>query len=325
METPLFDQRMNLDGLNKAVNDMQEEVSRLVIGQKEMIGLITAAMLAGGHVLIEGMPGVAKTLTARLMARSMDVAFGRIQFTPDLMPSDVLGTNVFNPARGSFEFRKGPVFGQVILIDEVNRAPAKTQAALFEIMEERQVTIDGTSYGLEEPFMVMATQNPVEQEGTYRLPEAQLDRFMFKIKVPYPSEQEELSILQRFHGANREQLFEQVKPVINAQQIRELRQQLQQIVAEEKILKFIAAIVVATRNDSNIFLGASPRASLALLQGAKAVAAMAGRDFIVPDDVLYVSRPVLRHRIILTPEKEMEGVTEDETIDKIIHGIEIPR
>lgn len=325
MEGALFDQRMNLDGLNNAVNSMQEEIARIVIGQQEMIGLITAAMLAGGHVLIEGMPGVAKTLTARLMAKSMDVAFGRIQFTPDLMPSDVLGTNVFNPAKGNFEFRKGPVFGNVILIDEVNRAPAKTQAALFEIMEERQVTIDGTSYILDEPFMVMATQNPVEQEGTYRLPEAQLDRFMFKIKVPYPTEEEELAILQRFHQADRAALLQMVKPVITAAHIRSLRKQLQQIIAEERILKFIAAIVVATRNDRNIYLGASPRASLALLQGAKAIAAMAGRDFIIPDDVLYVARPVLRHRIMLTPEKEMEGVTEDETIEKIIHGIEIPR
>lgn len=325
MEESLFEKRLNLDMLSNSVKEIQSAVSKVVIGQQEVMKLIIAAVLADGHVLIEGVPGVAKTLMARLMARCMNVSFSRLQFTPDLMPSDVLGTNVFNPANASFEFKRGPVFGNVILIDEVNRAPAKTQAALFEIMEERQVTIDGKSHLLEQPFIVLATQNPVEQEGTYRLPEAQLDRFMFKLKMPYPTEMEEVEIMQRFHTTDRDELINSILPVINAEQIAVLRKLMKEIVVEEKLMQFIAAIVVATRNHKSIYLGASTRASLAILQGAKAVAAIAGRDFIVPEDIVYIAKPVLRHRIILTPEKEMEGATEDEVIDKIIHGIEIPR
>jgi len=325
MEEPLFEKRLNLDGLSQSVTDIQTAIGKIVVGQHETIKLIIAAVLADGHVLIEGMPGVAKTLTARLMSKCMNVSFGRLQFTPDLMPSDVLGTNIFNPASASFEFKKGPVFGNVILIDEINRAPAKTQAALFEIMEERQVTIDGKSHLLEQPFIVLATQNPIEQEGTYRLPEAQLDRFMFKLKMPYPNEVEEVEIMQRFHATNRDELVNAIQPVINAEQISNLRKLMKEIVVQEKLLQYIASIVVATRNHKSIFLGVSTRASLAILQGAKAIAAISGRDFIVPEDIIYIARPVLRHRIILTPEKEMEGATEDEVIDKIIHAIEIPR
>jgi MoxR-like ATPase len=220
---------------------------------------------------------------------------------------------------------RGPIFGNIVLIDEINRAPAKTQSALFEVMEERQVTIDGTTHFLPPPFVVIATQNPIEQEGTYRLPEAQLDRFIFKITVPYPTETEELSILQRFHFPGRKAVMDSVQPVISNEQIIALREQLTGIVADEKLLQFIARIIVATRNDKSVYLGASPRASLAMLQAAKAFAAMAGRDFIIPDDVLSVAKPILRHRIILTPEKEMEGVTEDEVIEKIVHSIEVPR
>lgn len=325
MEESVFEKRVNLDALSQSVADIQASIGKVVVGQQEVIKLIIAAVLADGHVLIEGMPGVAKTLTARLMAKCMDVSFSRLQFTPDLMPSDVLGTNIFNPATASFEFKKGPVFGNVILIDEINRAPAKTQAALFEIMEERQVTIDGKSHILDQPFIVLATQNPIEQEGTYRLPEAQLDRFMFKLKMPYPSEKEEVEIMQRFHGTERDVLVNNIEPVINATQISTLRKLMKEIVVEEKLLQYIAAIVVATRHNKSIYLGVSTRASLAILQGAKAIAAISGRDFIVPEDIIYIAKPVLRHRMILTPEKEMEGVTEDEVIDKIIHAIEIPR
>jgi MoxR-like ATPase len=325
MEDNLFEQRLDLGALTKAIEDMQHEIKKVIVGQDEMVRLIVAAILADGHVLIEGLPGVAKTLTARLVAQCLRSNFSRIQFTPDLMPSDVLGTNIFNPGKSTFEFRRGPIFGNIVLIDEINRAPAKTQSALFEVMEERQVTIDGTTHFLPPPFVVIATQNPIEQEGTYRLPEAQLDRFIFKITVPYPTETEELSILQRFHFPGRKAVMDSVQPVISNEQIIALREQLTGIVADEKLLQFIARIIVATRNDKSVYLGASPRASLAMLQAAKAFAAMAGRDFIIPDDVLSVAKPILRHRIILTPEKEMEGVTEDEVIEKIVHSIEVPR
>ena len=325
MSEELFEQRIDLSELNKAVFGLQSEVGKIIVGQHEMVKLIIAAILADGHVLIEGVPGVAKTLTARLVAKSLQVGFSRIQFTPDLMPSDVLGTNIFNPGKAQFEFKRGPIFSNVVLIDEINRAPAKTQSALFEVMEERQVTMDGTTHPMSLPFMVVATQNPIEQEGTYRLPEAQLDRFLFKIIVPYPNEEEETNILQRFHQFGSAPVMDMVQPVITAQQILQLRQVIKSIVIEEKLLQFIAKITIATRNDKAIYLGASPRASLAMLNSAKAVAAMSGRDFVIPDDIVYVATPVLRHRIILTPEKEMEGIQEDEVINKIVHAIEVPR
>jgi MoxR-like ATPase len=325
MEDALFEQRIDLGELNNAVQALQQEIQKIIVGQDEMVQLIMAALLADGHVLIEGVPGVAKTLTAKLVAQCLQVAFSRIQFTPDLMPSDVLGTNIFNPGDGRFEFRRGPVFSNIVLIDEINRAPAKTQAALFEVMEERQVTMDGTTHLLAPPFMVLATQNPVEQEGTYRLPEAQLDRFLLKIVVPYPEEAEEVAILQRFHRLGMLNPLETVQPVMEAAQIMRFRQQVRQVVVEEKLLQFIARIVVATRRDKAVYLGASPRASLAVLNTAKALAAMAGRDFVVPDDIVRAAKPVLRHRIILTPEKEMEGTGEDAVISQLIHTIEVPR
>lgn len=325
MEDTIFEQRLDLSELNGAVQRLQDEIGKVIVGQDELVQLIIIAILADGHVLIEGVPGVAKTLAAKLVAKSMQVGFSRVQFTPDLMPSDVLGTNIFNPGSGRFEFRKGPVFGHVVLIDEINRAPAKTQAALFEVMEERQVTMDGITHKMQHPFMVLATQNPIEQEGTYRLPEAQLDRFLFKIKVPYPSEAQEIAILQRFQQTDAEEGVLSVTPVVSGDDIMRLRAVTRQVIAEEKLLTFIARIIVATRNDKSVYLGASPRASLALLNAAKAAAAVAGRDFITPDDVIFVARPVLRHRLILTPEREMEGVTEDEVIHNIVHSIEIPR
>ncbi|HEY0434460.1 MAG TPA: MoxR family ATPase [Chitinophagaceae bacterium] len=321
----LFHQRTDLSALNRAVIAIHDEIRKLIVGQEEMIRLILTALLADGHVLIEGVPGVAKTMTAKLVARSLDVVFARLQFTPDLMPSDVLGTPVFNPQRGTFEFKQGPIFGNVVLIDEINRSPAKTQAALFEVMEERQTTVDGRTYPMPAPFMVLATQNPIEHEGTYRLPEAQLDRFLFKIVVPYPSEADELMILKQFHQLGNTPVFEQVSAVLTGPAIIELRQQIKNLVIEEKLLQFIARFVANTRNHKSIYLGASPRASLALMNASKALAAINGRDFVTPEDILEVLSPVLRHRIVLTPEREMEGITEDEVIKQIVNGMDIPR
>ena len=325
MEEQLFQQRTDLSALNDAVVSIRTEIRKIIVGQDEMVKLIIAALLADGHVLIEGVPGVAKTLTAKLVARSVDAGFSRIQFTPDLMPSDVLGTPVFNPRDASFDFKKGPVFSNIVLVDEINRAPAKTQSALLEIMEERQASIDGKTYPMASPFMVLATQNPVEQEGTYRLPEAQLDRFLFKIVVPYPTESEELTILTQFHQMGNTPVMDIVRPVLGAAQINSLRQQIRTLVIEEKLLLFIAKLIHQTRNHKSIYLGASPRASLAVMNASKAIAAMQGRDFVTPEDIRDVLIPVLRHRIILAPDKEMEGVTEADVIKQIIQAMDIPR
>ncbi|MBO9591929.1 MAG: MoxR family ATPase [Niabella sp.] len=325
MEEPIFENRVNLSDLNQAVIKITDEIKKIIIGQDEMVRLIITALLADGHVLIQGVPGVAKTLTAKLVARAVNAVFSRIQFTPDLMPSDVIGTPVFNPADVRFEFKKGPVFGNIVLVDEINRAPAKTQAALLEVMEERQVSVDGKTYTMDAPFMVIATQNPIEQEGTYRLPEAQLDRFLFKIEVPYPTEEEELQILSRFHELGNHSPLNSIRQALTGAAINELRQQVKAIIIEEKLLGFIAKLVHQTRNNKAIYLGASPRASLSIMNASKAMAAISGRDFVTPDDVLAVAAPVLRHRIILSPEKEMEGITENEIIKQMINGLEIPR
>lgn len=325
MQDPIFENRIDLTRLNEAVLNITGEIKKVIVGQDEMVKLIITALLADGHVLIEGVPGVAKTLTAKLVAKSVNAAFTRVQFTPDLMPSDVIGTPVFNPGDAKFEFKRGPVFGNIVLVDEINRAPAKTQAALLEVMEERQISIDGNTYKMEPPFMVLATQNPVEQEGTYRLPEAQLDRFLFKIEVPYPKEEEELEILRLFHQMGNSKALDNITAVLSSEQINQLRQQVKEILVEEKLLAFIAKLVHHTRNHKSIYLGASPRASLAIMNAAKATAAIQGRDFVTPDDIIAVAAPVLRHRIILSPEKEMEGVNENEVIRQIINGLEIPR
>ena len=325
MEEQIFQQRTDLTALNQAVISIRNEIKKIIVGQDEMVKLIITALLADGHVLIEGVPGVAKTLIAKLVAKTVDAGFSRIQFTPDLMPSDVLGTPVFNPSESSFEFKKGPVFSNIVLVDEINRAPAKTQSALLEVMEERQVTIDGKTYPMASPFMVLATQNPIEQEGTYRLPEAQLDRFLFKILVPYPNEKEELTILNQFHQMGNTLALDLVKPVLGAQQVISLRQQIKTLIIEEKLLQFIARLIHQTRNNRSIYLGASPRASLAIMNASKAMAAIQGRDFVTPEDILEVVTPILRHRIILSPDKEMEGITEDEVIRQIVQGMEVPR
>lgn len=325
METQLFEQRTDLSALSEAVMAVRQQIKKVIVGQDELVRLIITALLADGHVLLEGVPGVAKTLSAKLTARSMDVNFSRIQFTPDLMPSDVLGTPVFNPKEGTFDFKRGPIFSNVVLIDEINRAPAKTQSALFEVMEERQVTIDGRTYPMQPPFMVIATQNPIEQEGTYRLPEAQLDRFLFKIVVPYPTESEELEILQQFNQMGNTNVVASIEPVLKKEQMATIRQQVKTLVIDEKLLQFIAKLIHQTRNHKSIYLGASPRASLAIMNASKAMAAINGRDFVTPDDILEVAVPVLRHRIILSPDKEMEGVSEDAVIKQIINSLDIPR
>ncbi len=317
--------RTDLSGLNTALQRVKEEIAKVIVGQTQMVDLMLAAILADGHVLIEGVPGVAKTLSAKLLAKSIDVQFSRIQFTPDLMPSDVLGTSVFNPQNGSFSYKHGPIFSNIVLIDEINRSPAKTQAALFEVMEEKQITFDGVTYQMPAPFLVLATQNPIEQEGTYRLPEAQLDRFIFKISVQYPSIEEEIQILQYTHEGKTTHFNNVVQRVLTADEIENYRRQVSGIFIEPKVLEYIAQIVHETRNNKSLYLGASPRASVAILKGSKAFAAMRGRDFVTPDDVIAVTPPVLRHRIILTPEKDMEGATPDEIIEAILKKVEVPR
>jgi MoxR-like ATPase len=320
-----FESRIDLSGITQKTNDVKAEIGKYVIGQQQMIDLLLIALLADGHVLLEGVPGVAKTLTAKLMAKTIDAEFKRIQFTPDLMPSDIVGTTIFNNKTSEFEFRKGPLFGNIILTDEINRAPAKTQAALFEAMEERQISIDGNTYKLQPPFMVLATQNPIEHEGTYRLPEAQLDRFLFKISVGYPSVEEESKMLMNFHNNLNLVDFDKVNKILNKQQVLELRQTVGKIVVEENLINDISQIVNATRKNPSLFLGASPRASIAILNASKACACLQNRDFVTPEDIKYVCFPVLRHRVVLTPEKEMEGIQVDAVIQQIIDKIEIPR
>ena len=318
--------RIELTHLRDAVDHIKQEIGEIVIGQQATIEYILAALLADGPILLEGVPGVAKTLLAKVLAKTIDVEFGRIQFTPDLMPADVLGTSLYNAKNTEFEFKRGPVFSNIVLVDEVNRAPAKTQSALFEVMEERQVTVDGTTYPMSEPFLIIATQNPVEHEGTYRLPEAQLDRFIFKLNVGYPTAVDEVGILRGHHG--RRTLAEAVsklKPVINAEQLAQLRELVRQVHVEDKLMEYIVSAVATTRSHPALFLGASPRASVALLNSCKALAALRGRDFITPDDVQELAYPVLRHRIILTPEREMEGATPDDVIKVILEKTEVPR
>ncbi len=325
MEENIFQQRIDLSGLNKAVHEIRNEIARVIVGQYKMVDLLMVGLLCDGHILIEGVPGVAKTLTAKLIAKIIDVDFSRLQFTPDLMPSDVVGTSVFNPKDGDFRFKSGPIFSNIILIDEINRAPAKTQAALFEVMEERQVTVDGFTHMMRMPFIVLATQNPIEQEGTYRLPEAQLDRFLFKIEVKYPTLTEEINILTNQQGKTQNEMLEGVRKILSPVDIQHYRTQIQSIIVEPKLIEFIARIVNETRNNPALYLGASPRASLAILKSAKATAALKGRDFVTPEDIVEMAPHVLRHRIILTAEKEMEGITADDLIDNILKSIEVPR
>lgn len=320
-----FKNRIDLSELQRAVTDIKTEVGKVIVGQEKMIDRILVAMLANGHILLEGVPGVAKTITAKLISITIDIGFSRIQFTPDLMPSDILGTSVFNLKTTEFEFKKGPVFSNLILIDEINRAPAKTQAALFEVMEERQISIDGHKYTMDQPFLVIATQNPIEQEGTYRLPEAQLDRFLFKINIDYPSLEEEVNILMREHELQSEDKLNQVVKVISGNQLKAFQGIVKQIVVEKNLMEYIARIVSNTRENSFLYLGASPRASISILNAAKGYAALRGRDFVTPDDIKEASIPVLQHRVVVAPEREMEGMTGQEIIVQILETIEVPR
>lgn len=322
---PSFENRLNMVELQKSLADVKSEISKVIVGQESMIEHLLAALLANGHVIIEGVPGVAKTITAKLLAKTIDVDFNRIQFTPDLMPSDILGTSNFNMKTSEFEFKKGPIFSNFILIDEINRSPAKTQAALFEVMEERQITMDGNRYVMEEPFLVVATQNPIEHEGTYRLPEAQLDRFLFKIEVKYPELEQEIAIIQNQHLSKVDDKTSVVNKVINAAELKKYQNLVKDVIVEPQLIEYIAKIIVNTRENQFLYLGASPRASLALLTASKAMAAIRGRDFVTPEDIKDVSYAVLRHRVVVSPEREMEGLTADEIIRQILEGIEIPR
>lgn len=320
-----FENRIPLDGLKASVESLKEQLSKVIVGQENFVELLIVGLLSNGHVLIEGVPGVAKTITAKLFAKCLQTDFSRIQFTPDLMPSDVLGTSVFNMKTSEFEFKKGPIFSNIILIDEINRAPAKTQAALFEVMEERQVTIDGKMYKMKPPFMVLATQNPIEQEGTYALPEAQLDRFLFKIEVDYPDLEDEVKILQGHHERKGKLPEAGIEAVLSPQKIAELREQIHEIILEEKLLNYIAQLIHKTRNHPHLYLGASPRASIAIMNAAKAFAAINARDFVIPEDIKNSLKPVLAHRLILTPDREMEGMTTSAVIEMITQSVEIPR
>jgi MoxR-like ATPase len=325
MEENIFSERTNLSQLQSAVDQLKAQMAKVLVGQNDMVELLLAAILADGHVLIEGVPGVAKTLTAKLLSRTINVQFSRIQFTPDLMPSDVIGTTIFNPKEVSFQFKQGPVFSNIVLIDEINRAPAKTQSALFEVMEERQITIDGKTYPMAYPFLVVATQNPIEQEGTYHLPEAQLDRFLFKINVDYPTHDEEIQVLRNHHQQALAAAVNSITAVLDANLLADLRLQVKNIHVEDKLLGFIASLVALTRKHKSIYLGASPRASIGIMNAAKSMAALQGRDFVTPEDILFVATPVLRHRVVITPEKEMEGGTVDQVVKELLQSVEVPR
>lgn len=321
----MFESRINMEPIRQSIIEVKQEIAKIIVGQEEMVDLLIAAILAKGHVLIEGFPGLAKTLTAKILAKTIDADFSRIQFTPDLMPSDVLGTSVFNFKDSSFEYKKGPIFSNIILIDEINRAPAKTQAALFEVMEERQVTNEGVLYEMSEPFFIMATQNPIDMEGTYRLPEAQMDRFLFKIKVDYPTIDQEVQILNNAHTGGGAAKLQDIIAKLDHNKINEYQDLVQNVHVEPKLVQFIAEITAKTRSFKDIHIGASPRASLALLIGSKALAVIRGRDFITPEDITDLSNSVLCHRISLSPEKEMEGTSPEAVISSLIKSIEIPR
>lgn len=321
----MTENRADLSGLADKITTLRSEAAKALVGQQQMLDLILTALFAGGHVLIEGVPGIAKTLTAKLVAKLVDADFRRIQFTPDLMPSDVLGTSVFNPKDATFDYKKGPIFSNLVLIDEINRAPAKTQASLFEVMEEKQVTNDGTTHKLDDMFMVLATQNPIEQEGTYRLPEAQLDRFIFKIVVDYPEVDDEAKILQMVNASTSHHKLTFIKPVISKGEIVELRNHLEKIIMKDDLIQYVVNLMARTRNHPALYLGASPRASIDLLKASKAFAAIHGRDFVTPEDIKRLFRPVVEHRVVLSPEAELQGMSVKEITEQILTQVEVPK
>jgi MoxR-like ATPase len=320
-----LENRIDLAAFSAKIDELRAKIGNVIIGQEKVIDLLLTSLLADGHILLEGVPGVAKTLLAKLMAKLIQADFSRIQFTPDLMPSDVLGTSIFNLKTNEFEFIKGPIFSEIVLIDEINRAPAKTQAALFEVMEERQVTIDGFTWKMNDLYMVLATQNPVEQEGTYRLPEAQLDRFLMKVVINYPSPEEELAILRRHHENKRLAKLDTVQPIFTKEDLLNYRNLTGQVFVEDSLLKYVSNIIIATRNNKAIYLGASPRSGIAILNAAKAYAILQGRDFVIPDDIKYIAIPVLRHRLMLSAEAEMEGRSAASIAGLLIEKIDVPK
>ncbi len=319
------EQRLDLTLFSEKIEKLRHEIAQVIVGQEQAVDLVLTCILANGHVLIEGVPGVAKTLLARLIARLVDAQFSRVQFTPDLMPSDVLGTNIFNVKTQEFEFHQGPIFSDIVLVDEINRAPAKTQAALFEVMEERQVSMDGVTYPMGDLYTILATQNPVEQEGTYRLPEAQLDRFLMKVTMGYPSADDELEILKRHEQRTDLVKLSDVNPVLTKEEVLQLRSYMNDVVIDESLLRYITQIVQQTRSSRAVYLGASPRASVAMLQASKAYALLQGRDFVTPEDIKAVTPSILQHRLVLTAEAEMEGYTAYKVAMKLIDKVEVPK
>ena len=319
------EQRLDLTLFSEKIEKLRHEIVQVIVGQEQAVDLVLTCILANGHVLIEGVPGVAKTLLARLIARLVDAQFSRVQFTPDLMPSDVLGTNIFNVKTQEFEFHQGPIFSDIVLVDEINRAPAKTQAALFEVMEERQVSMDGVTYPMGDLYTILATQNPVEQEGTYRLPEAQLDRFLMKVTMGYPSADDELEILKRHEQRTDLIKLSDVNPVLTKEEVLQLRSYMNDVLIDESLLRYITQIVQQTRSSRAVYLGASPRASVAMLQASKAYALLQGRDFVTPEDIKAVTPSILQHRLVLTAEAEMEGYTAYKVAMKLIDKVEVPK
>lgn len=320
-----MEQRTDLTAFSEKVQLLKDCISQIVVGQESAVDLVLTCILADGHVLIEGVPGVAKTLLARLVSRLVDLRFSRVQFTPDLMPSDVLGTTVFNVKTSEFDFHKGPVFADMVLVDEINRAPAKTQAALFEVMEERQVTIDGVTRRMDDVYTIIATQNPVEQEGTYKLPEAQLDRFLMKIDMGYPSEEDETAILERHHANASLVRLDGIEPVISRSELLQFRAMVGNVVVDKSLLQYIVQIVRQTRTSRAVFLGASPRASVSMLRASKAYALLQGRDFVTPEDIKTVAPPILSHRLLLTAEAEMEGYSPVKVVQRLMDKVEVPK
>lgn len=319
------EKRLDLTLFSEKIQALKDRIATVIVGQEQIVDLVLTAVLANGHVLLEGVPGVAKTLLVRLVARLIKADFSRIQFTPDLMPSDVLGTTVFNMKTNDFDFHQGPVFADLVLVDEINRAPAKTQAALFEVMEERQVSIDGTTHQMGELYTILATQNPVEQEGTYKLPEAQLDRFLMKITMGYPSLEEEVDILERHHANASLVKLESLAPVLTKEELLSLRRLMEHVFVDRTLLQYIALIVQQTRTSKAVYLGASPRASVAMMQASKAYALLQGRDFVTPEDIKFVAPYVLQHRLILTAEAEMEGYSPVKVTQRLIDKVEVPK
>ena len=318
-------QRLDITAFSEKMQMVRQQIGSVIVGQTNAIDLLLTAILADGHVLLEGVPGVAKTLLARVIARLIDARFSRLQFTPDLMPSDVLGTNVLNMKTSEFDFHKGPVFADLVLVDEINRAPAKTQAALFEVMEERQATIDGVTYPMGDFFTVMATQNPVEQEGTYKLPEAQLDRFLMKVSMIYPPLELELLILRRHQENARLTQLDNLRPVLSKEELLQFRALMSQVIVDDSLLRYIAQLMQLTRNSKAIYLGASPRAAVALLRASKGYALLQGRDFVTPDDIKFVAPSVLQHRLLLTAEAEMEGYSAVRLVGTLLEQVEVPK